>query len=305
MTRNIDISSQTIEIGVVSGINNVTDEARLEPRQLVYAYNIDISNIGRPARRAGTVKKVTPSGSIHSMWGDGKNCFFVDDGNLKKLNEDYTSTTIRSNVSDYHMNFCEVNDQYYYTNPAVIGYVYNGVSNPLSTTTEEHKHALLPGQHIEYYNGRLYVARNETIWYSDVNYLGQVDRRKNFIQFENEITMMKAVDNGLWICCGDIDRQVTYFMGGATREDFVRKRVADYGCREGSEVTIKDGKKVGEGLEGTVIMWATDKGICIGANSGQFINVTDKKFHYPAKRFGAGLFREIDGLAQYISTLWE
>ena len=305
MTRNIDISSGSIEIGTVSGINNVVDAARMEPHQLVYAHNVDISNKGKPSRRDGNTKKVTPSVNAHSMWGDNKKCFYVDGGSLKMLNEDYTSTTLRTGVSDYHMSFCEVNDQYYYTNPAVIGFIYNGVSNLLPVPTDEQRHAHLPGQHIEYYNGRLYVARNQNIWYSDVNYLGQVDRRFNFMQFENEITMMKAVDDGLWISCGDIDRQTTYFVQGATREQFSRRRFANYGCIEGSDVKIKDGSKIGEGLSGTVIMWATDEGICIGGNNGQFINITDGKFNYPDKRFGAGLFRDENGLAQYITNLWE
>jgi hypothetical protein len=304
MTRSIEISSQTFDIGTVAGINNVADESRLQPGELLYAINVDISDKGRPSRRNGVVKKVTPSGQIHSMWGDDKKCFYVENGILKMLNADYTSTTLRTSVSNYHMSFAEVNDQYFYSNPSVIGYIYNGESKVFATPTKEFKYAPLPGQIIEYFNGRLYIARNETIWYSDVNYFGEIDRRKNFIAFENEITMMKAVDDGLWVCVGDINRQNTYFITGATREDQSLKRFAGYGCIEGSDVKIKDGQKVGEGLSGTVIIWTSGEGICIGANSGRFINITDGKYNIPDKRYGAGLFRDEDGLAQYITTLW-
>ena len=305
MTRNLDISSQSFEIGTVSGVNTVKDPARFEPHELVYAHNIDISDKGRPSRRAGNTKKVTPSGSIHSMWGDDKMCFYVENGILKRLHEDYTSTTLRTSVTNYHMSFVEVNDKYYYTNPAVIGYIENGVNTLFPTPSEDHKYVHRPGQLIEYYNGRLYVARNETIWYSDVNYFNQVDRRYNFIQFENEITMMRAVNDGIWVCVGDINRQNTYFIQGATREEFTLRNFANYGCIEGSDVSIKDAGKVGEGLTGKAVMWTSDGGICIGANSGQFINITDGKFNTPDKRFGAGLFRDENGLAQYIATLWE
>jgi hypothetical protein len=239
------------------------------------------------------------------MYGDNKMCFYVENGVLKRLNEDYTSTVLRTNVANYHMSYVEVNDKYYYSNPSVIGYVANGVNTLFTAPTEEHRHIPLPGQHIEYYNGRLYIARNETLWYTDVNYFNQVDRRYNFIEFENEITMLRAVDDGMWVCVGDINRQNTYFIQGAVREEFTRRSFANYGCIEGSDVTIKDGSKVGEGLSGTVIMWASDGGICIGANSGRFINITQGKFNTPDKRFGAGLFREQNGLAQYITTLWE
>ncbi len=304
MTRSIEISSKTYDIGTVAGINNVADASRLQPGELLYATNVDISDKGEPSRRDGIVKKVTPAGQIHSMWGDNKMCFYVENGTLKRLNNDYTSTTLRTNVANYHMSFAEVNDQYFYSNPSVIGYILNGTDNQFATPTKEFKHAPLPGQIIEYFKGRLYVARNETIWYSDVNYFGEVDRRMNFISFENEITMMKGVDDGLWVSVGDINRQSTYFIAGVTREDQTLRSFAGYGCIEGSDVKIKDGQKVGEGLSGTVIMWASDQGICIGANGGRFINITDGKYNIPDKRYGAGLFRDEDGMAQYITTLW-
>jgi hypothetical protein len=305
MTRNIDIQSKEFNVGTVAGVNNIIDNARMEPYELVYAYNIDISDKGMPSRRMGTSKKVVPVGTTHSMWGDNKMCFYVENGVLKRLHEDYTSTSLRTGVANYHMSFCEVNDKYYYSNPSAIGYVHNGVNNLFTAPTEENRSAPLPGQHIEYYNGRLYIARNQTIWYTDVNYFNQVDRRSSFIQLDNEITMMKAVDDGIWVCTGDINRQATHFIQGATRDEFRLKSVAGYGCIEGSDIKVKDGSKVGEGFSGTVIMWASDGGICIGGNSGRFINTTDGKFNTPNRRFGAGLFREENGVAQYITTLWE
>ncbi len=305
MTRNIEISSGSIDIGTVLGINNVSDTARLKPGELLSAYNIDISDKGKPSRRAG-VTAYWPVGTyVHSLWGDDKKCFFVDDGDLKTFISDGTPATLRTGVSNYPMHFVEVNDKYYYTNPTVFGYIYNGVDQTITAPTEDYKFLHQGGQHIEYYNGRIYVARNETIWYSDVNYLNQVDRRYNFISFENEVTMMKAVDDGIWVCVGDINRQNTYFMHGADRENFTLRRFADYGCIEGTDVKIKEGSKVGEGLSGTVIMWTSDGGICIGGNGGRFINITDGRFNIPNKRFGAGLFRDENGLAQYMATLWD
>jgi hypothetical protein len=304
MTRNIDISSQNFDIGTVSGINNVVDEARLESHQLVYANNIDISNAGKPSSRDGYIKKFTPSGSVHSMWGDDKMCFFVEDGTLYRLLEDYTASALRANVGNYPMSFCEVNDNYYYTNPGVIGRISQGINFNFAVPTDEFRHAMPPGQHIEYYNGRLYVARNETMWYSDVNYLEQTDRRFNHQKFENEITMMNAVSDGIWLCVGDIHRKATYFMQGGTREDMALRAFANYGCLEGSDVKIEDGQKVGEGLTGQVVMWTSDQGICIGAAGGRFINVTDGKYNVSSRRFAAGLFRDVDGLAQYIVNLW-
>lgn len=304
MTRNFDISLGDIQIGTVSGINNITDPSRLSPQELTVANNIDISDVGRPSRRSGSVKKVTPAGAIHSMWGDGRECFYVESATLKRLLPDYTSTVLRSNVGDYPMSYVEVNDKYFYCNAAVIAYVSQGISYELLVPTQDHKYSLLSGQHIEYYNNRLYVARNETLWYSDAVYLEQYDKRYNFIPFDNEITMLRAVDDGMWICTGDITNKSTYFISGATREAFTLRRYAGHGCNEGTDVKIKDGYKVGNGLTGTVIMWTSDRGICIGGNSGQFINISDKKYNVPEKRYGAGLFREIDGLNQYISIIW-
>ncbi len=304
MTRNIEISSQSVDVGTVSGIKNVADETRLEASELIYAHNIDIDDKGKPSVRGGYIKKYTPSGAPHSMWGDNKMCFFIEDGTLYRLMEDYTVSAIRASVGNYPMSFCEVNDRYFYTNPSVIGYISQGLNNLLPTPTAEHKYAMPAGQHIEYYNGRLYVAKNETIWYSDVNYLEQTDKRWNFHKFENEVTMMKAVNDGIWICVGDVNRKTTYFMQGAVREDTTLRAFAGYGCIEGTAVKIKDGQKVGEGLSGPVVMWTSDEGICIGAAGGRFLNITDGKYNVTPNRFGAGLFRDEDGLAQYIVNLW-
>ena len=45
---------------------------------------------------------------------------------------------------------------------------------------------------IEYFNGRVYVFRDNEIWFSDPMALGRTDERRNFKQFQSRITMLSA-----------------------------------------------------------------------------------------------------------------
>ncbi len=304
ISRNIDLDTEKIEFKNFKGINNVANALDLDFDELVQANNIDIDNRGKAKRRNGNTKKYTPSGVLHSMWSNDRICLFVDGTTLKELLTDYTATTIRSNVSAYPMDYVDVNEEVYYTNASLNGYVKNGINQLFSDPGINFKKVPPPGQHIEHYNGRNYIAQNHTIWITDAYALGRVDMRKGFISMKDEVTMIKAVDDGIYVSIGDIDdRSSVIFLGGQGPEDFTYRVVADYGAIEGTAVKPKSAY-IGEGIEGTTVMWASRKGICLGANGGNFKNLTATRYVVPDNRYGAGLFRLQNGIPQYIASLW-
>ena len=61
---------------------------------------------------------------------------------------------------------------------------------------------------------------------------------------------------------------------------------------------------VGDGIEGTTVMWVSRKGICRGSNGGAFKNLTAARYEVPDNRYGAGFFRLQNGIPQYIASLW-
>jgi hypothetical protein len=304
MARTLDLPVNDIIFNQFAGINNVDDAVNLTPQDLVEAPNIDIDNKGRATRRPGYTRKYNPSGVLHSMWSNDRICLFVEGTTLMRLLPDYTATIIRSNISNLPVDYDDWNEMVYYTNASVIGYVVNGVDQTVSDPGLDFKDAIPPGQHITYYNGRIYIAKNETIWYTDAYALNRVDMRKNVIPMKDEITMMKAVDDGIYVSIGDIDdRSSVIFLAGSTPEEFIYREVADYGAIEGTGKKVK-GAFIGDGVVGDPVMWVSRKGICIGANGGNFRNLTAGRYEVPNNRYGAGQFRLRNGIPQYISTLW-
>lgn len=303
-SRNIDLDTNKIEFQRFKGINNVEDAINLGTDELVEAPNIDIDNKGRAKRRDGYTRKLAPSGVLHSLWSNDRICLYVDGTTLTQLFTDYTSAVVRGNVGSSPMDYVDVNEDVYYTNASANGHVDNGVDVQFSDPGINYKVKPPYGQHIENFNGRNYIAQNHTIWITDAYAYGRVDLRKGFIAMKDEVTMIKAVDDGIYVSIGDIDdRSSVIFLSGTGPEDFTYKVVADYGAIEGTAVKPRSAF-VGDGIKGTTVMWTSRKGICLGANGGQFTNLTAARYEVTDNKYGAASFRLRNGLPQYIATTW-
>jgi hypothetical protein len=304
ISRNLDLETKRIEFKNFRGINNIEDAINLETDELSEASNIAIDNRGKAKRRDGYTKKFTPSGVLHSMWSNDRICLFVDGTSLKQLLTDYTANTINSSVSSLPMDYVDVNENVYYTSAGANGYVQNGADVQFSDPGLNYKVKPPYGQHIENFNGRNYIAQNHTIWITDAFAYDRVDMRSGFLSMKDEVTMIKAVDNGIYISIGDIDdRSAIVFLGGTGPEDFTYKVVADYGAIEGTAVKPKSAF-IRDGIEGTTVMWTSRKGVCMGANGGNFTNLTAGRYEVTDNKYGAGNFRLRDGIPQYVATLW-
>lgn len=101
--------------------NNIASE-RMAITDLVTAVNVDLDNSGRLSRRAGYTS-VLAGTRVHSMWADESEdvCLYVAGSALRRLNADYTSTLVRSAVSDLPVAYTRVNDLVYFANEAISG----------------------------------------------------------------------------------------------------------------------------------------------------------------------------------------
>jgi len=123
-----------VEIKKFKGINNVKAEERLGKDEdgayeLREANNVDIDSTFRLKRRRGYALALAGTGS-HSLWStpDETMAFFVEDGDLKQLNADLTSTVLRSGLTpNQRMSYAEVNGDVYYTDGDINGMIRNGV----------------------------------------------------------------------------------------------------------------------------------------------------------------------------------
>lgn len=109
-----------------AGLRNDVDPHRFELADLAVGTNIDIDDTGGAARRGGrTLKR---AGAAHSLWSDETLALFVDGTALKRLNSDYTATTMRTGLtSGLRMAYQKVNDQVFFANGAESGVLQAGV----------------------------------------------------------------------------------------------------------------------------------------------------------------------------------
>lgn len=300
----VDVAKfQTLER--FSGVVNVDDATRLDPlvvnREYVYplqqANNVHIDNTygihSRPAHAlvlAGT--------DIHSLFSDNETCLFVDGGTLKNLGEGYTTISLRSGLTlDARMSYAPWNDRIYYTNYYQIGYVKSQVSYSLIDPSLTFKRPLPAGQLIAYYRARLYVARDSTLYISDP-LCDYYDIRNGYKRFSNRITMIRPVDDGIYV--GD---QKVYWLKGAAPEDFDRNEVYPHAPIPYTDVNV-NGQYVGEGVKGNVAMWTGLNGICLGDNTGQVVNLTDGRYTFAGGGEGAAFIRDDNNVRHYINSLY-
>ena len=289
------------------GVSNIGEPSELARNLLIRASNVDITKDAKIYRRTGRTKVV--SGSFHSLFSDGKTCLVISKGSLFRMNDDHTLSLIRLNVGNNRMSYVVVNEKIYYTNDTVIGFIKDGIDETLPEPDKEFREKIFPGKLIEYYRGRLYIAKGNVIWFTDPLAYHQIDMRKNFIQLQSECIMLRAVDDGIYVS----DQKYTYFLLGRGPKDFnFASRPFDYPAIYGTDLSMDDNafRKIINrhnstpkfDYRGKIAIWVGKKGICLGLNEGRATCLSDDKYTLPDVNEGASLVR-LDEVKQFISSL--
>ena len=162
----------------------------------------------------------------------------------------------------------------------------------------------LPGQFITHYNGRIYTALNDIIWYTQHYGYELMDLAENFISMGERVTMLESVQDGIWAATAS----GTYFLAG---DDAPFKRISkdEAGVIPGTAIKI-DGVNLStkDDYSGPAVLWGSSKyGICAGLNGGQVQHLTDKRFHFPADNYrGSGVIRkEQDASNLYLMSIYQ
>jgi hypothetical protein len=198
------------------------------------------------------------------------------------------------------MVYLDVAGAVYLTNGTIIGYLQESNFRAFPDPQQTYKTPMVPGHLIEYFNGRLYVARDNEIWFSDPMALMRTDRRRNFKQLPSRITLLSAVEDGIYV--SDLER--TYFMGGGDPGETVLIDKADYPAIPCTAQKIDAERIGGLGLSGPAILWASRMGICLGASGGQFRNLTEDYYRIQGDlSSGSSLLRKRGDSHQYLVSL--
>lgn len=293
------------------GINNRNDAADLilPDYKNAYSYelekgeNMDVDNTFSPSLRAGvSLIKNTPT---HSIWAtaDEEKAFCVQNDSLCYLNPDLTTTVIASGFPKNRVAYVEVNGVVYLTNYFRIGSIVNNVFTDFVDTTQAFKIKVPAGQDIEYFWSRIYVARDDVLWFSDAYRFNRLNLIQNFKRFPAYIDLIAAAENGMYVSAGGI----TYFLEGTNPHKFTLRPVAPYGALRGQKIIVM-GELILKGATTKPLpVWASTEGICVGLPSGELLNLTRDKYIMPEGNSFACFLREgktkKEGYSQVITTV--
>jgi hypothetical protein len=161
----------------------------------------------------------------------------------------------------------------------------------------------LVGNLMAHYNGRIYIAQNDIVWYTQLFGYELMDLAENFLPMGGNITMLESVQDGLWVAT----ESGTYFLVG---DDAPLKRISkdDAGVIPGTAVKL-DGVNLGKekSYSGPAVLWGSAKyGVCAGLNGGQVQYLTEKRFLFPETDYrGAGLIRQEDNSNLYLLSIYQ
>lgn len=288
-----------------TGLNNRHDPVRIPYDSksnlvdLSKAVNVDIDDTYRVSRRKGQEKIY--SVAAHSLFNCGEYACFVARDALCLLSTDWQVTPIRNVTIGAKMSYVKNEGRVYYANGYEKGIIENGASREwvkpteyVGPTTQRYFDDPPIGHLLEIWNGRMLVAHDNVISYSEPFNYGGFDRARGDMVFQGRIRMMRSVRQGVWVS----DTENIYFLGGTDLPKCFRAHVTMFPAIEGTDVLV-NGQRLGMESVELWLLWTSQEGVCAGGPEGQMANLTQDRLILPASTKGAGFC--LDG--RYICTL--
>lgn len=321
MADKPDDLPESIIIDRFAGLRNTVSEERLAPGELSAAVNIDLDDSGQARSRRGYVKRA--DGRFHSLKHVAGHALVVRDGVLGTIDTQYNFAGLQQ-VGDDKVSYTEVSGTIYFSNGTASGKIVDGQVQPwgelvspgrwispvmVSSETLGKIAGKLYGApplatEIEAFNGRIYCAVENVLWFTELFLYDQVDKTKNFIQFEHKITMLAAVDDGLYVGTeGGL-----FFLSGTAARGLKQTKITTEQVVRGSCVRVQadqihpNASRAAIPKQKALAFLAAD-GVHAAFNGGEVHDLTRGRVLLPEGKYAAGLLREQDGMSHYIATL--
>jgi len=269
-----------------TGLNTVSDPVRIGQTEnnfvdLQVAVNVSIDQSGRVKSRKGVT--LLQTGNFHSLFCDGGDCFVCSGGSLYQVAEDSSLTGIRSGMSDRRMDYAQAGKRTYYVNGIDKGYVEGGTSyvwtkgTYAGPDTTRHFSGPPDGDHIEAMSGRMFVSKDNVLWFSELFSFDLFDQAQGFVQYQTKILFLQAVRTGLYV---STENSIYFlaFQDGVLMSRMVLPYPGIEWTNTKTDLTPAD---VGIESSGALAAWASREGAIIGTGDGLAININRNKIIYP------------------------
>lgn len=163
---------------------------------------------------------------------------------------------------------------------------------------------MLPGHIVRRFGGRLLVARNNTVTWSEPLRYGLTNVARNAVALPETITMMEPLGDGtdaagVLVASGD----KTYWLPGADPAKFNAQIVRAHGVVPGTALRLP-GEVFALQTSADVAYWIDASGTgCVGLAGGEVTTLQAAQAIAPSAVSGASLYRDANGLRQIVTAL--
>jgi hypothetical protein len=291
------------------GLHTKVDPIRLryDPetglQHLAVSVNIDTGPEGRVSRRKGYVRRLAGA-EVHSLFPFMDYMLCVEGSALNVVEADFTKTTLRDVTPGRRMSYQAIGERVYFSNGFENGYVLGAQSYPwedsdyVGPETTRSFISPPPGHLIKAFNGRMYIAQtvpgaageaHNVLWHTERFAYHRVDPARNFILFEDSITVLESLPDSLVVGT----RSGVYALIGAGPEDFDLRKVSEAPAVLGAWAKVRADTLGGGELKGAMVLVVTHDGVCLVGQGGFFDNLTIRKMDMP--HFSEGCASIVNG----------
>lgn len=310
--------SKSLVLAEFKGVRNNVPRERLGEGEFESVKNIDVDDSLGARRRRGKTRVGT--GAFHSLKELPLYTCVVKDGELGILNADHSHAALGVTVGSDRVCYTAIGDTTYFSSDSASGKIMPDRSVAPWGSSDESNTWLSPvvnptdtlnpiagkllgkppyATALTELNGRIYMAQGQTLWATELYMYDYVDKTRTFIQFEHEITALGRVTNGLYVGT----THGAFYLSGPFGQ-MQRFPVATSGVLPGSLVEVEAGLVRPErNMSRMALMFTTDEGIHVGLDEGVCYNVTDDKVLLPEGTSAAAMFRQQDGISQYVTAI--
>ncbi len=153
------------------------------------------------------------------------------------------------------------------------------------------------------WNGRLLVAYDNLVYWSEPNQYGVTKSMFNYLVFSEPVTMLAAIDTAGGFFVGQESK--VYFVAGADPADSRLVGAYSAGAIPGT-LTMIPGARLPfeEPPVMPVPMWVASNGVfCVGLPDGTIAPLTETRYAAKKADFGAAMFVQRGGINRYVATL--
>jgi hypothetical protein len=173
--------------------------------------------------------------------------------------------------------------------PATRQYTVDDVSDATTLLELVEAEPPLPCHLITSFNGRIYLAVDNVVYFTDPLSYGLIRRAFNYYLFPSRVTVMEAVSDTIYFCSDK-----TYALMGIDTQDFLQRDVLPYGGVFGTGRHLANSDAAA---------WFSPRGFVIGGVQMQVKNQSEGMIAVSAFDEGRILIREQGAINQLIAVL--